>query len=56
MNNTQKLKLKIFKAFFSKRGNERFLKDFLDAVLEENVKIKQVKHDAKKSKSMVSIY
>ena len=50
MNNTQKLKLKndiVFKAFFSKRGNERFLKDFLDAVLEENVKIKQVKHDAR---------
>ena len=50
MENSQKLKLKndiVFKAFFSKAGNEKFLNDFLNALLEEEVKIKQIKHDAR---------
>lgn len=37
----------VFKAFFSKAGNERFLNDFLNAILGENVKIKTIKHDAR---------
>ena len=50
MNKKETLKLKsdiVFKAFFSKAGNERFLNDFLNAILGENVKIKIIKHDAR---------
>lgn len=35
----------VFKAFFSR--NEKFLKSFLSAILEENVKIKKVLHDVR---------
>jgi len=35
----------MFKAFFSKKGNEKFLKDFLNAILGKDVKIKRVIHD-----------
>ena len=35
----------MFKAFFSKKGNEKFLKDFLSIVLGKEVKIKKVIHD-----------
>ena len=35
----------MFKAFFSKKGNERFLKDFLNAILGKEIKIKRVIHD-----------
>ncbi len=35
----------MFKAFFSRKGNERFLKDFLNAILGEDVKIRRVIHD-----------
>ena len=35
----------MFKAFFSKIGNEKFLKDFISAVLGENIKIRKVIHD-----------
>ena len=37
----------MFKAFFSKVGNERFLKDFLIAILGKEIKIKKVIHDAR---------
>ena len=37
----------MFKAFFSKIGNEKFLKDFLNAILGKEVKIKKVIHDAR---------
>ena len=37
----------MFKAFFSKKGNERFLKDFLNAILGKDIKIKKVIHDAR---------
>ena len=46
----QVLKMKddiMFKAFFSKIGNEVFLKDFLNAILEKEIKIKNVIHDAR---------
>ena len=45
---TKKLVMKddiMFKAFFSKKGNEKFLKDFLNAILGKEVKIKRVIHD-----------
>ena len=45
---TKKLVMKddiMFKAFFSKKGNERFLKDFLNAILGKEVNIKRVIHD-----------
>ena len=37
----------MFKLFFSKKENERFLKSFLSAILGEEVKIKRVIHDAR---------
>ena len=37
----------MFKAFFSKKGNEKFLKDFLNAILGKEVKITRVMHDAR---------
>jgi len=49
-NQTQVLKMKddiMFKAFFSKIGNEKFLKDLLSAILGEEIKIKKVIHDAR---------
>lgn len=45
---TKKLVMKddiMFKAFFSKKGNEKFLKDFLNAILGKEIKIKRVIHD-----------
>ena len=45
---TKKLVMKddiMFKAFFSKKGNERFLKDFLNAILGKDITIKRVIHD-----------
>ena len=47
---TRKLVMKddiMFKAFFSRAGNEKFLKSFLNAILEEEIKIKKVIHDAR---------
>lgn len=47
---SQKLKMKddiMFKAFFSRKGNERFLKSFLNAILGEEIEIKRVIHDAR---------
>lgn len=35
----------MFKAFFSRKGNERFLKDFLNAILGKEIKIARVIHD-----------
>ena len=46
---TKKLVMKddiMFKAFFSRAGNEKFLKRFLNAILGEEIKIKKVIHDA----------
>lgn len=46
----QKLKMKddiMFKVFFSKKGNEEFLKELLNSILGEEVKIKRVIHDAR---------
>ncbi len=37
----------MFKAFFSRRGNEHFLKDLLSAILGEKIQIKKVIHDAR---------
>lgn len=37
----------MFKAFFSKTGNEKFLKDFLNAILGMEIKIRKVIHDAR---------
>ncbi|MBQ2835336.1 MAG: Rpn family recombination-promoting nuclease/putative transposase [Clostridia bacterium] len=37
----------MFKAFFSKTGNEKFLKDFLNAILGKEIKIQKVIHDAR---------
>ena len=45
-----KLKIKsdiMFKAFFGRKENEEFLQDFLEAILEEKIKIKGVIHDAR---------
>ena len=52
MVKTQRVALKMkddimFKAFFSKRGSEKFLKDFLDSILEKDVKIKKIIHDSR---------
>ena len=47
---TKKLVMKddiMFKAFFSRTGNEKFLKDFLNAILGKEIKIKKVIHDAR---------
>ena len=49
-NQTQVLKMKddvMFKAFFSKIGNEEFLKDLLSSILGQDIKIKRVIHDAR---------
>ena len=35
----------MFKAFYGRKENEEFLQDFLEAVLEEKIKIKKVMHD-----------
>lgn len=37
----------MFKAFFSKIGNEKYLKDFLSAIIGEDLEIKEVIHDAR---------
>ena len=37
----------MFKAFFSQKENEEFLKDFLESILEEKVTIKEVIHDVR---------
>ena len=37
----------IFKAFFTRKENEEFLKEFLEAVLGEKIKIKKVLHDVR---------
>ena len=45
----RKLKMKddiVFKAFFGKKENNRFLKEFLESILGENLKIKRVIHDS----------
>ena len=50
INNTKKLQMKddiMFKAFFSRPENEKFLKDFVGAILGQNVKINKVIHDAR---------
>ena len=50
MTEKNKLTMKndiMFKLFFSKKENEKFLKSFLSAILEEKVKIKRVIHDAR---------
>lgn len=47
---SKKLKLKddiMFKAFFSKKENKRFLESLLSAILDEKVKVKKVIHDAR---------
>ena len=49
-NQIRLLKIKddiMFKAFFSKIGNEIFLKELLSAILGEDIKIKRVIHDAR---------
>ena len=48
--NTTTLTMKndiMFKAFFSKKGNEPFLKDFIGSILGKDIKIKKVIHDAR---------
>ena len=37
----------IFKAFFSKKGNEKYLESFLKEIIGEEVKIKRTTHDAR---------
>ena len=47
---SNRLKLKndiAFKAFFSKKENEVFLKDFIEAILGEKLQIKKVSHDVR---------
>ena len=47
---SNRLKLKndiAFKAFFSQKENEEFLKDFLEAILREKLQIKKVSHDVR---------
>lgn len=47
-NNVLKMKDDImFKAFFSRKENEEFLKDLLEAILGKKIKIKKVVHDAR---------
>lgn len=48
--NNRKLVMKddiMFKYFFSKKGNEKFLKSFLSAILGEDIRIKSIVHDAR---------
>lgn len=37
----------VFKAFFSREENKKFLEEFISAVLEEKIKVKNVVHDAR---------
>ena len=37
----------MFKAFFTRKENEEFLKEFLETVLGEKIKIKKVLHDVR---------
>lgn len=37
----------MFKAFFSRTGNEKYLKELLSAILGKDLKIKRVIHDAR---------
>ena len=37
----------MFKAFFTRKENEEFLKEFLESVLGEKLKIKKVLHDVR---------
>lgn len=37
----------VFKAFFSREENKKFLEEFIGAVLEEQIKVKKVIHDAR---------
>lgn len=49
-NTNQILKMKddiMFKAFFSRTGNEKYLKELLSAILGKDLKIKRVIHDAR---------
>lgn len=49
-NQNQILKMKddiMFKAFFSKKGNEIYLKEFLNAILGKEIKVKKVMHDVR---------
>ena len=44
-NTTEELTMKddvIFKAFFSKKGNKKFLKSFLESILKESLEIKKI--------------
>lgn len=36
----------IFKAFFSKKRNKKFLKSFLEAILKESLEIRKIVHDS----------
>ena len=50
LNIRPKLKMKndlMFKAFFSQKENEEYLKDFLEAVLGEKITIRKVAHDVR---------
>ena len=50
MTDKNKLTMKndvIFKAFFSKKGNEKYLESFLKEIIGEEVKIKRITHDAR---------
>ena len=51
VQNTEiQLKMKndiMFKTFFSRKENEEFLKDMLEAILGKRIKIKKVIHDAR---------
>ena len=50
VNNTIGLRMKddiMFKSFFSKKGHEEFLEDFIGSILGERVKVAQVVHDAR---------
>ena len=47
---SEKLTMKddiMFKVFFSKKGNEKYLREFLGAILGKKVKIKKIVHDAR---------
>ena len=37
----------VFKAFFSREENRNFLEEFISAVLEKQIKVKNVVHDAR---------
>ena len=37
----------VFKAFFSRKENRKFLEEFISSILEEQVKVKKVIHDAR---------